>query len=112
MKDHLFGTEISLGAGVLARVASEDMATEFSAEQAQERLPDLLDRVESGEEIVITRFGAPSVTLQSASDGRAGAAGTSGVPVGMWPAPVAGGGGGDSADTFDVGTDYLTDLPG
>ena len=88
------------------------MATEFSAEQAQERLPDLLDRVESGEEIVITRFGAPSVTLQSARGGRAGAGSTSGVPAGMWLAPVAGDGTGGSADTFDVGTDYLTDLPG
>ncbi|WP_338599259.1 type II toxin-antitoxin system prevent-host-death family antitoxin [Saccharopolyspora sp. SCSIO 74807] len=42
------------------------MSTRFSAEEAQARLPELLDRAESGEEIVITRFGAPSAVLRRA----------------------------------------------
>ncbi|GAB3275615.1 type II toxin-antitoxin system Phd/YefM family antitoxin [Parasphingorhabdus pacifica] len=86
------------------------MAIEFSAEQAQERLPDLLDRVESGEEIVITRFGAPSVRLQPAGDVRAGAGIASGVITGAWLGAGAEETGGDSG--FDVGTDYLTGLSG
>ncbi|WP_344678464.1 type II toxin-antitoxin system prevent-host-death family antitoxin, partial [Saccharopolyspora taberi] len=40
------------------------MAAEFTIAEAQERLEELIDRVESGEEVVITRFGAPSVSLQ------------------------------------------------
>lgn len=88
------------------------MATEFSAEQAQERLPELLDRVESGEEVVITRTGMPPVALQPARGGRAGAGVAAGVPAGTWLAPFAAVTGAGSAGTFDVGTDYLAGLLG
>ncbi|MCX2733780.1 type II toxin-antitoxin system prevent-host-death family antitoxin [Saccharopolyspora sp. NFXS83] len=81
------------------------MATEISVEEAQARLPELLDRVESGEEIVITRFGAPSVALQRAGAGRSREVVTSGVLTGAWLAPIAGDAAADSG-TFDFGTDY------
>ncbi|MBB5155555.1 type II toxin-antitoxin system Phd/YefM family antitoxin [Saccharopolyspora phatthalungensis] len=77
------------------------MAAEFSVDEARERLVELLDRAESGEEIVITRFGAPSVRLQAAparSTGRFAA----GVIAAAWVAP-------DTGDAFDVGTDYWPD---
>ena len=79
------------------------MTTEFSAEEAQARLPELLDRVESGEEIVITRFGAPSVALHRAGSRRSPEMVSAGVLTAAWLAPIAGG----AADAgFDVGTDY------
>ena len=79
------------------------MAAEFTIAEAQERLEELIDRAESGEEIVITRFGAPSVTLSPTSGRRSGAGFAGGVIGAMGLAPVAG----DVADgSFDVGTDY------
>jgi prevent-host-death family protein len=88
------------------------MATEFSVEEAQGRLVELLDRVESGEEIVITRFGAPSVRLEPVRGRRTTSGVAGGVLGAMWLAPVVGdsdsASGGDSSSdgTFDVGTDY------
>lgn len=84
------------------------MSTRFSAEEAQARLPELLDRAESGEEIVITRFGAPSTVLRRAdsADGAASPgvrAGSFGVLGAAWAAPV---GGEAAGEVFDVGTDY------
>ncbi|MFR9731265.1 type II toxin-antitoxin system Phd/YefM family antitoxin [Saccharopolyspora sp. MS10] len=80
------------------------MATEISADDAQDRLPELLDRVEGGEEIVITRFGVPSATLRPAADGGRSRTVMAGVVAGAWIPPVSDGlshqGG------FDVGTDY------
>jgi prevent-host-death family protein len=85
------------------------MATEFSVEEAQERFAELVDRAESGEEIVITRFGAPSVSLRPARDRGRGRGMTNGVVGAMWLAPFAADAAGDSAgeSTFDVGTDYF-----
>ncbi|MEU6130445.1 type II toxin-antitoxin system prevent-host-death family antitoxin [Saccharopolyspora sp. NPDC047091] len=80
------------------------MTTEFSAEEAQARLPELLDRVESGEEIVITRFGAPSVALHRAGSRRSPEMVSAGVLTAAWLAPIAGGAAADAG--FDVGTDY------
>ncbi|MGP4018236.1 type II toxin-antitoxin system Phd/YefM family antitoxin [Saccharopolyspora sp. 5N708] len=77
------------------------MAAEFSVDEARERLVELLDRAESGEEIVITRFGAPSVWLQPARP-RSGGGFAAGVIAAAWVAPAAG-------DAFDVGTDYWPD---
>ncbi|MCI2419158.1 type II toxin-antitoxin system prevent-host-death family antitoxin [Saccharopolyspora sp. K220] len=77
------------------------MAAEFSVDEARERLVELLDRAESGEEIVITRFGAPSVWLQPAQPRSSGGF-AAGVIAAAWVAPVAG-------DAFDVGTDYWPD---
>ncbi|GAA0519152.1 hypothetical protein GCM10011581_09000 [Saccharopolyspora subtropica] len=74
------------------------MAVEFSVDEARERLVELLDRAESGEEIVITRFGAPSVRLAPVQAGASRGFGT-GVIAAAWVAPAAG-------DAFDVGTDY------
>ncbi len=85
------------------------MTSEFSVEQAQERLPELLDRVESGEEIVLTRFGVPSVRLDPVHQRRSGGGVSQGVVGAMWLAPIAGDvTGGDSSDggAFDIGTDY------
>lgn len=84
------------------------MSTRFSAEEAQARLPELLDRAESGEEIVIIRFGAPSAVLRRAdsADGAASSgvrAGSFGVLGAAWAAPV---GGEAAGEVFDVGTDY------
>ncbi|MBK0867447.1 type II toxin-antitoxin system prevent-host-death family antitoxin [Saccharopolyspora sp. HNM0986] len=85
------------------------MSTRFSAEEAQARLPELLDRAESGEEIVITRFGAPSAVLRRAdsADGAASSgvlrSGSYGVLGAAWAAPV---GGEAAGEVFDVGTDY------
>lgn len=85
------------------------MSTRFSAEEAQARLPELLDRAESGEEIVITRFGAPSAVLRRA-DSAGGVAnsgvlrtGSYGVLGAAWAAPA---GGEAAGEVFDVGTDY------
>lgn len=78
------------------------MATEFSLAQAQERLAELLDRAESGEDIVITRFGAPSVTLAPV---RSRTATTGTAPVlfgGIFAAQIVG----DGGESFDVGTDF------
>ncbi|MEV0705672.1 type II toxin-antitoxin system prevent-host-death family antitoxin [Saccharopolyspora sp. NPDC050389] len=75
---------------------------EFSVDEARERLVELLDRAESGEEIVITRFGAPSVWLQPARSGSTGGRFAAGVIAASWVAPAAG-------DSFDVGTDYWPD---
>lgn len=101
------------------------MSIRFSAEEAQARLPELLDRAESGEEIVITRFGAPSAVLRRADS--AGGTADSGVRTATqgvhrtatqgvhrtasygvlgaaWSAPVVGGEA--AGEIFDVGTDY------
>lgn len=100
------------------------MATEFTVEEAQERLAELLDRTESGEEIVITRFGVPSVTLAPASSRRrtqpvtAGGAEIAGGVIGaFWATPTDGGGqhhqhATDGTDTFDMGTDFWSPDPG
>lgn len=108
------------------------MATEFTVEEAQERLAELLDRAETGEEIVITRFGVPSVRLQPVRNRRLSTASSSGAATGMaggvigavWIGPADDGadhsshhghsghhGHGDYSDpgvpdTFDVGTDF------
>lgn len=87
------------------------MAIEFTVEEAQERLPELLDRVESGEEIVITRFGGASAALKPVRGGASGGVIAGGVLAGAWFTPVAGGVSGEDS-TFDVGTDYGMDLPG
>lgn len=73
------------------------MAVEFTADEAAARLVELMERVESGEEVVITRFGAPSVRLEPAGSG-AGAP-RAGVISASWTAPAA-------VAAFDVGTDY------
>lgn len=94
------------------------MATEFTSEEAQGRLTELLDRAEAGEEIVITRFGVPCVRLQLVRERETG----SGVRAGagaLWLGPVVGDiSGGDTSEahrvegphdepgTFDMGTDY------
>lgn len=79
------------------------MAAEFSVDEARERLVELLDRAESGEEIVITRFGAPSVQLLPAQARSGGGGGfAAGVIAASWVAPVG-------AEAFDVGTDYWLD---
>ncbi|MDA3643557.1 type II toxin-antitoxin system prevent-host-death family antitoxin [Saccharopolyspora indica] len=78
------------------------MAAEFSVDEARERLVELLDRAESGEEIVITRFGAPSVQLLPAQGRSAGGGFATGVIAASWVAPVG-------AEAFDVGTDYWLD---
>lgn len=78
------------------------MAAEFSVDEARERLVELLDRAESGEEIVITRFGAPSVWLQPARTRSATGGFAAGVIAASWVVPTAG-------DAFDVGTDYWPD---
>jgi prevent-host-death family protein len=77
------------------------MAAEFSVDEARERLVELLDRAESGEEIVITRFGAPSVWLQPARARSTGGL-AAGVIAAAWVAP-------DAGEAFDVGTDYWPD---
>ncbi|QUH04459.1 type II toxin-antitoxin system prevent-host-death family antitoxin [Saccharopolyspora erythraea] len=86
------------------------MAAEFTIAEAQERLAELIDRAESGEDIVITRFGAPSVRLQATGGRGATTALAGGVVGAAWLAPVAGDAGGASLDSggasFDVGTDY------
>ncbi len=91
------------------------MATEFTVEEAQERLAELLDRAESGEEIVITRFGAPLVRLQPVRGGRLASASSTapgmagGVMGAAWVASSADAPHHDSAGhtgTFDMGTDF------
>jgi prevent-host-death family protein len=78
------------------------MATEFSLEEAQERLSELLDRAEAGEDIAITRFGAPSVTL-TPTRRRSPSSGVAPVVFGgIFAAQVVG----DGGDSFDVGTDF------
>ncbi|MER7013403.1 type II toxin-antitoxin system prevent-host-death family antitoxin [Saccharopolyspora sp. NPDC000359] len=77
------------------------MAVEFSVDEARERLVELLDRAESGEEVVITRFGAPSVQL-SPVQARMGGGFATGVIAGSWVVPAG-------AEAFDVGTDYWPD---
>lgn len=87
------------------------MATEFTIAEAQERLPELLDRVESGENIVITRFGAPAVSLNPVRSRRSIA--TGGAVGALWAMPIASDlvtTEGDS--TFDVGTDFWPDFSG
>ncbi|TDC94802.1 type II toxin-antitoxin system prevent-host-death family antitoxin [Saccharopolyspora aridisoli] len=79
------------------------MAVEFSVDEARERLTELLDRAEAGEHIVITRFGAPAVSLEPTpvpAERRGGFA--AGVVAASWAAPAADG-------TFDMGTDYWAD---
>ncbi|PKW19550.1 prevent-host-death family protein [Saccharopolyspora spinosa] len=80
----------------------EDMAAEFTVDEARERLVELLDRAESGEEIVITRFGAPSVWLQPARTRSTTGGFAAGVIAASWVVPTGG-------DAFDVGTDYWPD---
>ncbi|MGW1676807.1 type II toxin-antitoxin system Phd/YefM family antitoxin [Saccharopolyspora sp. NPDC002376] len=77
------------------------MAAEFTVDEARDRLVELLDRAESGEEIVITRFGAPSVQLVPAQ-GRSGGGFAAGVIAASWVVPAGG-------EAFDVGTDYWPD---
>jgi len=69
------------------------MTAEFSAEQAQARLPELLQRAGAGEDIVITRPGADPVLLRRTPGSRE-------FPL---EAPAAGAAG---ERGFDVGTDY------
>ncbi|MEB3366892.1 type II toxin-antitoxin system Phd/YefM family antitoxin [Saccharopolyspora mangrovi] len=79
------------------------MAVEFSVDEARERLTELIERAEAGEHIVITRFGAPAVSLEPSpvpSQRRGGFA--AGVVAASWVAPDAGG-------SFDMGTDYWAD---
>lgn len=97
---------------------------EFTVDEAQHRLTELLERAESGEDIVITRFGVPSMRLQPVDRtvGSRGFAG--GVVGGMTMMPLVGElSGGDTSDatgadlsaqgTFDVGTDFWpVDLSG
>ncbi|MBE9374346.1 type II toxin-antitoxin system prevent-host-death family antitoxin [Saccharopolyspora sp. HNM0983] len=73
------------------------MAVEFTADEAAARLTELMDRVESGDEVVITRFGAPSVRLEPAGPGSG--AMRAGVISAAWTAPTA-------VAAFDMGTDY------
>ncbi|QGK70987.1 type II toxin-antitoxin system prevent-host-death family antitoxin [Allosaccharopolyspora coralli] len=89
----------------------------FTVDEVRQRLTELLDRAEAGEEIVITRFGVPAMRLQPCgrSSGREGFAG--GVIGGLATAGLVGEySGGDTSDasgadlsaegTFDVGTDF------
>ncbi|GAA4619363.1 type II toxin-antitoxin system Phd/YefM family antitoxin [Saccharopolyspora hordei] len=73
---------------------------EYTVDEARERLAELLDRAESGEEVVITRFGAPSVQLSPVRGRSSGFA--AGVIAGSWVAPAG-------AEAFDLGTDYWPD---
>ena len=66
------------------------MAVEFSLNEARDRLTELLDRAEAGEDVVITRSGAPAVLLER-------------VPEGP---DLAGGFGATPMKDFDMGTDY------
>ncbi|GAA4855510.1 type II toxin-antitoxin system prevent-host-death family antitoxin [Saccharopolyspora cebuensis] len=78
------------------------MAAEFTADEARARLDELLDRAEAGEEVVITRFGAPSVRLQPTT-GRSRTGFAAGVFTGVWAVPLAAETG---QEAFDMGTDY------
>ncbi|MDI2028472.1 type II toxin-antitoxin system prevent-host-death family antitoxin [Saccharopolyspora sp. TS4A08] len=79
------------------------MAVEFSVDEARERLTELIDRAEAGEHVVITRFGAPAVSLEpSPVPAQRGGAFAAGVVAASWVAPHDGG-------SFDVGTDYWSD---
>lgn len=71
------------------------MTAEFTAEQAQARLPELLERADSGEDVYITRPAADPVLLRRA------AAGAGELP---WEAPVGAGSPGERG--FGMGTDY------
>lgn len=71
------------------------MAVELSLDEARDRLTELLDRAEAGEDVVITRAGSPAVALERVPTG-AGAA----FPPGVRPTAVA------TERSFDMGTDY------
>lgn len=72
-------------------------------DEAAERLTELIERAEAGEHIVITRFGAPAVSLEpSPVPAQRGGGFTSGVVAASWAVPAVDG-------TFDVGTDYWAD---
>ena len=66
------------------------MAVAFSMDEARDRLTELLDRAEAGEDVVITRSGAPAVVLER-------------VPAGP---DLTGDLGATPAFSFDMGTDY------
>ncbi len=97
---------------------------EFTVDEAQQRLTELLDRADAGEEIVITRFGVPAMRLQPCRRASAGEGFVRGVIGGLATAPLGGEySGGDTSDvtgadlsaqgTFDVGTDFWpVDVPG
>ncbi|SFS35396.1 type II toxin-antitoxin system Phd/YefM family antitoxin [Saccharopolyspora flava] len=79
------------------------MAVEYSVDEARERLTELIERAEAGEHIVITRFGAPAVSLEpSPVPAQRRGAFAAGVVAASWASPQDGG-------TFDVGTDYWSD---
>ncbi|MFC7340765.1 type II toxin-antitoxin system Phd/YefM family antitoxin [Saccharopolyspora griseoalba] len=66
------------------------MAVEFSLDEARDRLTELLDRAEAGEDVVITRSGAPAFVLERVPAGPDLAS-----PLGTAPVKA-----------FDMGTDY------
>ncbi|GAB3683397.1 type II toxin-antitoxin system Phd/YefM family antitoxin [Saccharopolyspora tripterygii] len=78
------------------------MAVEFSVDEAAARLTELIERAEAGEHIVITRFGAPAVSLEPSPVPAQRGGFTAGVVAASWAVPAVDG-------TFDVGTDYWAD---